>query len=467
MNRVMQILTALCFAIGVLACTASGGMFDPALPQAKDYAPPGGADKGQATNSTPLTLNACVKIAVSGNPAAAAAKEGVAAAEQYVEAAAGSYYPTVSISAAYRRWRTHAFMPSGLILPTAEPLSTIGPVNDWPAGVKASWMLFDSGERRSRLIAAKSRAGAAEAETDAIMQDIVLNVHKAFFSLVSAQQMLAVSETNVVRTTRHLENVTKKQTAGSAVEADVLRVQTQVADSKLALVRCQSLVRLARGNLNAAMGLPVELDTEIKSTGLPMVSPDGIDMNDSFDAATEARPEVLARLYGVASARSSIAAVKSELGPRLRLDAAYGYRDDTFSPEDVDWSVGVAIEIPLFSGFSSSYKLSAAKHELASQESATRGTILAIRQEVWASWQKLKENREALSASEALLKDARESMRSTQQRFDAGACTPTDLLDVQTTLARAESSLVQARWDYHAAKSTFDRATGAIVVPRE
>lgn len=443
----------------VVPAVLFAGIYDPDLPSVKEYRPQSVNDG--SSNAVPLTLEACVRIARSANPAAAAAKEGVLAAGANAQAAAGPEYPSASLYGSYRRWETHAFLPSGLLPPTASAPGVMGPTDDWSGGVKGSWMLFDSGEARSRLVSARARLGRVDAEAAGVMQDIVLNVHRAYFSMMSAGQLLSVAGTNLVRTSQHLDSVTKKQAAGSAVDADVLRAGTVVADARLSLVRARSMVRIAQGNLNAAMGLPVETPVEINPAAAPVAA--GVpDVSALFELALANRPEITAELFNVAAARSAISAARAEFGPKVRLDGFYGKRDDNFLPEDNDWSVGVSMEIPLFSGFSSVNRLSAARRELSVEEAKARQLVLLVRQEVWTAFQKTKESGEALQASESFFTDASESMRAMKLRYDSGACTLTDLLDAQSTLLRAEAGLVQSRWDFQLSRSVLDRATGTL-----
>jgi len=119
--------------------------------------------------------------------------------------------------------------------------------------------------------------------------------------------------------------------------------------------------------------------------------------------------------------------------------------------------------MPLFEGFKRRHDLSKMKHEFAKEEAQTRQLVNKVREEVWGAHLKLKESYEAILASEAVVRDARESMRMTRERYEAGVATATDLLDVQTILARAEYQQVEARWSYYSARATLDRAAGTIL----
>ena len=120
------------------------------------------------------------------------------------------------------------------------------------------------------------------------------------------------------------------------------------------------------------------------------------------------------------------------------------------------------MELPIFTGVSRTHRLSRARRELSKEEAQARNLVLAVRQEVWAAHSRLKEAYEVLEAAKILVRDAHESMRLTRQRYEAGTNTITDLLDVQTALARAEGMQVEARWNYLISKAALDRASGAL-----
>jgi outer membrane protein len=409
----------------------------------------------------PLTLAACVQIALNENPTRRAAQEGVAAARESVGMAKSLYYPTVGLDAAYQRWETHAFLPEGLT-GMGKP-SVIGPTDDWSSGLSARYLLFDSGRRAAELRTALSRQGIAEEDEASIRQDIAMAVHQAFYNLLSTMEAQAVAEQNRTRAEDHLRLTTERWEAGAVAKADVIRAQVEVADAKLQLVRSDGAISLARGSLNTAMGLPVEMKVALDVENRNMDSPDKIDVTGALNQAVERRPELKAALHRIEASRNSIDVAKSAFGPTITANAGYGYRDSEFLPEDKDWSAGVGIALPLFEGFKRSHDVSRAKHELAKEEAEIRHLVLKVREEVWVAQTKLKEFREATQASEAVVRDARESMRMTRERYEAGVATATDLLDAQTTLARAEYLLVEARWSYFSARAALHRAMGTIL----
>jgi len=463
-----------------LALVVLAGCMAPAVPRAPDIetylpkpahgAPPSDTqppDRAEAPTlardeeAPPLTLEACVRIALDTNPLGRAAREGVAAARAAVGEARAPYYPEVGAGAGYQRFERHIFLPKGLTAQRNVP-PTVGPTNDWFANLRVRYTLIDFGERRAQLRTALARQEVAKEEAEAIRQDIALNVHQAYYGLVAARESLGVARKNLERAETHLALARKRKAAGAVPKADVVRARVEVANSCLGLVRAEALVGVLRGSLNTAMGLPVEMPVEVALSPSDAVSKP-LNRAAALDTAVRARPELRAALQRVAAGRSSVDADRRAFGPRVVGEASWGRRDEDFWPEDPEWSVGAAIEWPLFTGGSRTHRLARTKAELGREEAEARWLVLKVRDEVWSAHWKLEEAREALDAAEALVTDAQESMRAVRERYEAGADTINDLLDAQTALASAEAVRVKTELDCRVAHSAFRRAVGTLL----
>jgi len=67
-------------------------------------------------------------------------------------------------------------------------------------------------------------------------------------------------------------------------------------------------------------------------------------------------------------------------------------------------------------------------------------------------------------STEALARDAQEALRLTGERYNVGAGAINDLLDSESSFARAEATRVRSVWEYQIAKSALDRAAGRLAV---
>ena len=154
------------------------------------------------------------------------------------------------------------------------------------------------------------------------------------------------------------------------------------------------------------------------------------------------------------------AAARASRAPKIRADGAFGWRDTVLLPDTREWQAGVSIELPLFDAGSRARRLSRSMSELTREEAVLAGRRLQIRDEVWAAYAEIDRTWASIAASETSVRANEESLRVTHERYERGATVITDLLDTQTSLARAEGSLAEARWSYLAARAALDRAIG-------
>jgi outer membrane protein TolC len=69
--------------------------------------------------------------------------------------------------------------------------------------------------------------------------------------------------------------------------------------------------------------------------------------------------------------------------------------------------------------------------------------------------------KEVLDSQVKAQEEAEESLREAKARSDAGTGTQLDVLDAETALTQARTTLVQAKHDYATAKARLERAIGA------
>jgi len=408
-----------------------------------------------------LALDDCLKLAAAQHPALAAAQAGVNAAGEAVGEARAPFYPQLDLAAGYHRWQRRAFLPAGLTLPGRAAPELIGPLDDWNGGLASRVTLYDFGERRAGVAAAKARLAGAEADTTATRADVRLNVQTAFYTLAAAQDLLTVAEKNFARTEAHLRLAESRRAAGAVPQADVLRMQAEVANARLQVINTRSRVHIASGRLNTAMGRSASTPITIAAASSPPPPPSRTELDAAIDRALAQRPEITSGEKRTEAARSAVNAARAARSPKLRADASFGWRDTDFVPETREWQAGLSVDFPLFDAGSRARRLARSKAELAREEASFESRRLQIRDEAWSTASELERAWASIGANETSVRASEESLRVVRERYQSGAALITDLLDTQTALVRAEGSLAEARWSYLAACASFDRAVGA------
>lgn len=412
-----------------------------------------------------LDLEACQRIALDTNPLARAACEGVRIAKETSGIARAPYYPEIGFRAHYFRWQRHDFIrlndTTGTIPPDILP-SIIGPTNDYEFAFQSRWTLYDWGERRSRLMAALAEQSAACREAERTRQEILLGVSIAFFNLIANEELEQVAIKNLERAEKHHQLTKEKHAVGAAPLADVYRAQVEVAEGKQELVKVESLVRISKVNLNSSMGIPPDIPIVIEASMNEPTSPTSIDLGEAQARAVTCRPELQRLKNHLCALKHRVREAQSERGPKFSAQAGYGKRDSDWTPSDDEWRFGVAMEIPIFTGYAITHNIRRTKAEFCQTKAEYDRLYIDVQQQVWTAYSRILEAYETIQTSIAQVQDARESMRLTEERYKAGAGIISDLLDAQTALTKAEATHVDALWNYQSAQTFFIWTQGLL-----
>jgi TolC family type I secretion outer membrane protein len=422
---------------------------------------------GAAPNPSPaLSLEECIRTALSNNPSLKASRASVSSALESEGGTRSAYFPQIALQAGYSRWESRAFLPDSILtLPPLHLSPVIGPTNQYSLDLQGSYTLFDSGLRRAQVAGAKAAREAAGEAAAQDTQDLVLNVTSSYYGLLAAQANLAVAKQSLKRSEDHLRLAEDRKAVGAVPLADVLRARVEVANARLAQVHAASGVEVARGALAASMGLSPDTPLAIQDAGAEVRPPALLDPAQALAEAQARRPEVKAAERRVEAGRASVRAARSAYGPTVELDASYGRLDNTYFPQDKNWSAGIVLRLPVFTGFARSHALARARTELGRAEDRRDEAALAVRQEVWNALARLREAYNAVLAVRALTADAKESLRMADERYKVGAGTITDLLDAETNLAQAQAQQVDADFQYRVAGANLKRALGELEAP--
>ena len=83
-----------------------------------------------------------------------------------------------------------------------------------------------------------------------------------------------------------------------------------------------------------------------------------------------------------------------------------------------------------------------------------------IQSQVEQAYLDLESANERVAASELSLRSSRKNFEVQEERYKQGLAIPLDLLNAQSELVTAESSAVQARYDYYTAIAQLNYAVG-------
>jgi outer membrane protein len=411
------------------------------------------------SNETPMTLEACIQVALQKNPAANYAKQSELSALEDVRIAKGKYFPDIGWRFGYRWWESHIFLPEGFVRPG---IDTVGPVNEWRTNLRGQYTIFDSGQRSSELNVAKSQYSASQEESQETRNNIIYNVHAAYYDVLAAEDELELAKSRVTRSKDHLRIASDRKEAGAVPQADVTRARVDLSSAELSAVSAESSLRIALGNLNQTMGRGPQETLQIARTEIEIPNPANTDVQQSLNNAMQKRPEIQAAQHRVDAKRNQIGTAKSEILPKVRAEAGYGWLDEEFWPQDEDWWVGITLDIPLLDGGTRRHRIAKSKIEVSREQAQLDQLKLSVQQEVWTAYSRWIEAHQSLETNRTRQEEAAESLRLTKARYEEGAGTINDLLDAELSFDQAETGLNTSRFRLYLARAAFLLASGEL-----
>lgn len=404
----------------------------------------------------PLTLEAALGYAVQYNPTLLRTREQIREQEGVLVEARAGQLPSLAASGSLSR------SDRGLLVE-----NSLAERDNWTVDIGATQILYAGGGTVARIRGQKEQVEAARLAFTAAVNDTLLSVREQFDSVLLNRELIVVQEEAIKVLENELNNARNRREAGAGSDFDVLRAEVAVANARPALIRARNAYRLSQDRLRATLGGPTtdpSRPTELEVQGELAMPRKDLALVDALSAARMHRPELLQLEKQAKAAEQNVSVARSGYLPTLSATAGYEWTKPSLvtTPDSrLDgWVLGLRADWNIFDGRATAGRVAQAKSRVSQARIAIDERSLAVEVEVRAAFSSLTEASELLAASEKVVEQARESLRLSQARFQAGTATQLDVLTAQSALTEARSNLAQAQYDYSVAFATLNRAMG-------
>lgn len=396
-----------------------------------------------------LGLAECFRIALERHPATRSSWLATRSAAARTGEERAAYLPEASLRASASRADTSDLRDDDN-----------SPRNEFSASFGLRYLLYDGGNRYARVRGAEAELLSANFRHNAQLQEVAFGVQVNYFERLAAVSLVRVAEDAARQAQAHVDLARARQRAGLVARFDVLKAETEKADADLNLVRARSGVRVAQGRLAQAMGLRVDEPFEIEDMTEDAREQVQDEVTQLLAEASTNRPELRAARALIDARLSDVSSARAEFLPKITAGADYGWRDSQEPTDGKEWFAGIGIELPLFNGFSSSYRLDRAVSETKRASADLELALRSVELEVWVAHSRFAEAGEAIGAAEKLVASAEESARVAEGMYRAGAGSIIELTESLASRTAARTRLVQARLDWRTALARLERAVG-------
>jgi outer membrane protein len=320
-----------------------------------------------------------------------------------------------------------------------------------------------AGLRRARALSSQ-----ATADLESARRDLVSRVVAAYYGVLSSAEKAGVAQRASDEAQNFLDLTQKLEAGREVAHADVVKAQLQLQQRQRDLADAQLAADKARLDLGVLLfpdpRTPYKLaDEDQQGARLP-------DLAAIQAAASHNNPDLRSALAALRAAQSETSAAWFGYLPTLGLNYTYGINAPQLAANgpgpdharNLGYSAAVTINLPLWDWFATQDKIRQA--EL--REKVARATLTNTQRQLIAQLDEYYNEARVASDQVASLRTsvdtARESLRLTRLRYQAGEALALEVVDAETALAQAEAALADGILRSHVARANLQTLTGVL-----
>lgn len=351
--------------------------------------------------------------------------------------------------------------------PSVIQLVALGQKWSSTAGVNLNQAIFDM-TVFTGLKAARSTREFYQINAQLTEEEVIERVANNYYQVFVYQQQLAVIDSNYVNTSKIRDIIKGQFDNGLARKIDLDRMSVNLSNISTQRQKLINAVTLQENALKFYMGMPINTPIRLAKEEFE-VTP--VALNESVDVSQRTEFQLLKKQEQLLGLQKK--AIEAEYYPKLSLTAGYNYIGQGpkmpwfgTSSEGVYWSdfssIGANISIPIFNGFGTRAKVRQAQIDIQEVEEDIKDTELALNLAYENARTQISNSIITIDNQRENAKLAQEVLDNTQNNYQQGLASLTDLLDAENSYIEAQNNYTSALLDYKLAEVQLIKAKGEL-----
>lgn len=337
--------------------------------------------------------------------------------------------------------------------------------SDLSASANLNWLLLDFGGRNASADRLKAYLQSSYFSYDDTLQTLIYDVSASYYAVLSAMEKYEGLMKSEESSKKSFEEASSRYKLGLVPLSDKLQAQTSYEQAKLASNVARKNIAIERGNLAVLLDIPPYTILDLKRPEKQVTDKQHVgEIKDLIEKALATRPDYQASRQDVIAAQKQIRVAKSDGLPYLSASARGSAGKDIRSGAAGQYgsSAGLTLTVPLFTGFSNSYKIGQAEEDYQKALQTLEAKKNALENEVWAAVQDYQTSLESFKISKTLLASAEENERVAFASYKVGKVNIITLLDAQSSLASARIENSTTFYNFLTAKANLQKVLGQM-----
>lgn len=336
------------------------------------------------------------------------------------------------------------------------------------AGVQLSQQIFNQ-QVFTGLQAAKSSETYYRLNAQLTQEQVIEQVANNYYQVLVNRQQLNVIDTNIKNVKVFEKIISNQYKNGLAKKIDVDRMNVNLTNLTTQRAEVENAIIMLENQLKFAMGMPINTPISLPASELSEVNQYPV-LADTVNLASKTEINILNAQKTLLNLQRK--AYAAEYYPSLSLNANYNYNTQSNSFDFLKTNrqaigydasaIGLTLRVPIFNGFLTRSKIRQAEVDIKQHDLDFYQATNSLNMAYENAKIQLRNNLNTIKAQNKNALLAKEIYQSTQNNYNNGLATLTDLLDTETSLTQAQNSYTQALLNYKIAEIQLIKSQGNI-----
>ncbi len=304
------------------------------------------------------------------------------------------------------------------------------------------------------------------AEYEATREEATVDLIERYFRALAAEDELALVEAELRATQLNLERVNSLYDRQLAMITDVLEISARVDALKAAEIKARNNVEISREALSELIGRPIH--GRLKRIGAQASFHMPAQASGYWEQqAMTSNPLLQARQKAVDAAQAALRQAKAGHLPSVNLNLTaqrsdIGY-ENSLNPRTDTYVASVGVQVPIFSGGSTSARVASSHADLMSTEQELEAMRRQVLRETRTAFYGAEAGLSRISASRKALQSAEKSRVAAEKALTFGVINAVDVLDTVKEEYATRRNLLQSQYDFIMSLMVLRRWSGTLV----
>ncbi|RYZ29658.1 MAG: TolC family protein [Chitinophagaceae bacterium] len=338
------------------------------------------------------------------------------------------------------------------------------------AGVSLSQNLFNKSVFTG-LDAAKAAREFYKISQQLTEEQVLEQVATNYYQVLVQRQQIGVIDSTIKNTGRVQRILEGQYKAGLAKKIDVDRIAVNISNLQSQRQQLLNGVSLLENQLKFFMGMPINTAIIIPDAEIQAIQPQAVGMNEAINVDDRTEVRLLRQQEDLLNFQKE--SIKAEYYPSLSLASNYSYQGIGNSvplfkgkSSGVNWvdaaSVSLNLRIPIFNGGATKSRIKQTEISIKKLNEDIANTSLGLNLAFENAKTQINNSIVTLNAQKKNVQLAQDVYSNTQNNYNNGLATLTDLLNAETSLTEANNNYSSALLNYRVAEIQLIKSQGQL-----